>query len=165
MATGDGLDQARSSFIDAFALLMGESGINRMSARVLAALLSGDEPALTAAQLSALLQTSPASISAAVRQLEQRRLVKRGRVPGTRADTYALAREGWYEAFAARSNFAEAMCGILDEGIAASAPDGQARARLRETRDFFAFLAKELPAVVDRWRALRREPPEPNTDR
>lgn len=165
MTTGGGPDEARSSFIDAFALVMGESGINRMSARVLAALLSSDEPALTAAQLSALLQTSPASISAAVRQLEQMRLVKRGRVPGTRADTYALARGGWYEAFAARSNMAEAVCGVMDEGIAASAPDGQARARLTETRDFFAYLAKEMPAIVDRWRALRRGPPEPNTDR
>jgi hypothetical protein len=49
----------------------------------------------------------------------------------------------------------------LREGAAALGPDSPAGRRLEETREFFAFLREELPALMERWRArqpTRRAP-------
>ena len=44
----------------------------------------------------------------------------------------------------------------LPEGIAALGPETPAGARLAETLDFFEFLQKEMPALVQRWEQTRQ---------
>ena len=77
-------------FIERFALDLAASGMPRMPARVFAGLLSTDSGSLTAGELAGLLQVSPASISGAVRYLEQLNLIVRQREPGSRRDHYAV---------------------------------------------------------------------------
>jgi hypothetical protein len=43
----------------------------------------------------------------------------------------------------------------LEDGIAAVGPDTPAGARLAETQEFFAFMQKEMPALVERWQEYR----------
>ena len=42
-----------------------------------------------------------------------------------------------------------------DEGIRVVGEDSLPGRRLAEMRDFYAYLMRELPAVIDRWRAQR----------
>ena len=44
----------------------------------------------------------------------------------------------------------------LDEGVEAVGSTSPAGLRIAETRDFFAYLAAELPALVERWHESRR---------
>jgi len=44
----------------------------------------------------------------------------------------------------------------MSQGIAALGPS-EARDRLEETRDFFEYVRKEMPALIDRWRATRAD--------
>ena len=49
----------------------------------------------------------------------------------------------------------------MAEGAEALGPESPAGRRLEETREFFAFLREELPAMMERWRArqpTRRAP-------
>ncbi|MFD0467350.1 MarR family transcriptional regulator [Nonomuraea thailandensis] len=68
-----------------FTAMMVDTGLTHTPARVLACLYITDSGSLTAAELVQRLQVSPASISKAVGQLEQQRLIRRERDPGAAA--------------------------------------------------------------------------------
>ena len=44
----------------------------------------------------------------------------------------------------------------LDKGASAVAGDPEAVDRLEATRDFFAFMAEEMPRLVERWQTSQR---------
>ena len=71
-------------YIERFAAVLVVAGFPPMPARVFVALLVTDSGHLTAAELAALLQISPAAVSGAVRYLIQLGLVHKERVPGCR---------------------------------------------------------------------------------
>ncbi|MEU5995101.1 hypothetical protein ABZ806_39510 [Spirillospora sp. NPDC047418] len=50
------------------------------------------------------------------------------------------------------------MFEAADQGIAATGPDSPAARRLSEMRDFYGFMFRELPALVERWQAGRVDP-------
>ncbi len=91
---------AAEAFVERFAVAMVAGGMPRMASRVFAWLLSRDDGAGTAAELSTALQASPAAISGAVRYLIQVRLVSRAHRPGERKDVYRLYSNQWYELLA-----------------------------------------------------------------
>jgi predicted transcriptional regulator len=139
-------------FVERFALLMVESGIPRMPARVFGALLVVDEGKRTAGELAASLQVSPAAISGAVRYLAQVGLVVRARDPGERRDHYEVSDDLWYEAFANRDKKLEQWATLLGEGALLLGADTKAGARLDRSYQFFEFLRAELPGLMKRWR-------------
>lgn len=156
MTDETGRDEAGvRAFIERFATALVESGMQRMAARVFAALLSADTGRRTAAELSALLQASPAAISGAVRYLEQVSLASRERDPGTRHDVYRVNNDVWYRASVSRDRMLTRFIETLSEGVAAVGPDSPAGERMAETRDFFAYLLRELPQLIDRWNESR----------
>jgi len=90
-----------------------------------------------------------------VRYLTQTQLVDRERVPGSRKDHYRVRDDVWHVATARRDDNLRRWTAALEDGIAAVGPDTPAGARLAETREFFAFLQKEMPALVERWQEYR----------
>jgi DNA-binding transcriptional regulator GbsR (MarR family) len=144
-----------SRFIERFASVLVEGGVPRMPARVFAALLATDSGRLTAAELAALLQVSPAAISGAVRYLAQVSLITREREPGSRKDVYLLHDDQWYEAIIRREPLLTRWERAILDGIDAVGAGTPAGARLRDTADFFEFLAAEMPALLTRWRQQR----------
>jgi DNA-binding transcriptional regulator GbsR (MarR family) len=151
---------AISGFIERFAAALAEAGFPRMPARVFARLLATDSGRLTAAELAALLQVSPAAISGAVRYLAQVNLASREREPGSRRDYYRVHDDVWYEAIARRDQVLARWERSLREGIEVLGRDTAAGARMAETLAFFEFLQKELPPLLQRWREhkLRMRP-------
>src|SRR5215813_8856979 len=134
---------AVSKFVETFASAFVEAGVPRMPSRAFAAILASDAGRLTAAELSAQLQASPAAISGAVRYLAQVGLIVRHRDPGSRRDVYAVGDDAWYEAIVRRERLLELWSRAIGEGVEAVGPDTPAGRRLAETVAFFAFLQEE----------------------
>jgi DNA-binding transcriptional regulator GbsR (MarR family) len=146
---------AVARFIERFAGGLTDAGMPRMPARVFVALLATDSGRLTAAELAERLHSSAGAISGAVRYLTQTQLVDRERVPGSRKDHYRVRDDVWHVATARRDDYVRRWAAALEEGIAAVGPDTLAGARLAETQAFFAFMQKEMPALVERWQEYR----------
>jgi DNA-binding transcriptional regulator GbsR (MarR family) len=143
-------------FVERFALLLVDSGIPRMPARVFGSLLVAEEGKRTAGELAEQLAVSPAAISGAVRYLVQVGLVVRGRDPGERRDHYEVTDDLWYEAYANREKQLEQWAMLMGEGAKVVGAHSKAGARLDQSRQFFEFLRDELPAIMRRWREYQR---------
>ncbi|MFF6790827.1 GbsR/MarR family transcriptional regulator [Streptomyces filamentosus] len=145
-------EEAVSRFVERFAAEMTEAGMQRMAARVFAALLASETASLTSAELAEQLVISPAAVSGAIRYLTQVGMVAREREPGTRRERYVLHNEIWYETFTRRDQVLTRWEKVLREGADTFGPDTAAGARTAETADFFAFLQDEMTSMLDRWR-------------
>jgi DNA-binding transcriptional regulator GbsR (MarR family) len=147
--------EAVSRFVERFASVLADGGVPRMAARVFAALLASDSGRLTAGELADALQVSPAAISGAVRYLTQVSLIVREREPGSRRDLYGIHDDLWYEAIVDRQPLLSRWERALGEGVEALGAESPAGRRLAGSAEFFAFLQREMPALLARWRAER----------
>ncbi len=147
---GAGADQAVSQFTERFAGALTEMGVPRMPARVFVALLTADAGRLTAAEIGAALQASPAAVSGAVRYLVQIGLVVRASEPGTRRLAYSVPEDVWQHMIAGRNAEMARWSRILREG-ADLLSDRPAAARVAETAEYFDFVVGELPGMQARW--------------
>ncbi|MFG2885501.1 GbsR/MarR family transcriptional regulator [Streptomyces sp. NPDC048297] len=153
---GTGRDtEAVSRFVESFAAQLVEAGMQRMPARIFAALLSSDEGALTSAELGEQLQVSPAAVSGAVRYLAQQHMVAREREPGSRRERYRVHSNQWYEALTNREAVIKRWEGALREGVTSLGPQTPAGRRMAETLAFFEFVDDEIAAMMERWRVHR----------
>ncbi|MGH7780741.1 MAG: GbsR/MarR family transcriptional regulator [Candidatus Binataceae bacterium] len=147
--------RARSAFIERLAAVLAASGFPRMPARVFAALLATDSGCLTAAELTATLDVSPAAISGAMRYLAQVNLASREAAPGSRREHYRVHSEVWYEAIARKDDVLERCERVLREGVEVVGRGTGAGARIAETLAFFEFMQQELPAMLTEWRTRK----------
>jgi predicted transcriptional regulator len=146
-------------YVERFALLLRESGMAPMPARVFAYALASDADGHTAAELAEGLGVSPAAISGAVRYLVQVGLLARDRKPGTHGGLYRLYDDDvWYQIYRGQLSRLRRYQEVAAEGVAVVGADTRAGRRLRETAEFFGFLGDEYPAVMERWHARAAEP-------
>ncbi|GLW09507.1 MarR family transcriptional regulator [Microtetraspora sp. NBRC 13810] len=150
--TGDDREIEALRFVERFALIMSESGYPRMAARVFVALMASPEGALTAARLAEMLQVGPSAISGAVKYLIRVGMVTRERDPGHRRDRYRVDQASWYAAAASSDAVYRRFEEGARDGVEVLGADTPAGARLDETRRFFAFLRREVPDLLRRWR-------------
>jgi DNA-binding transcriptional regulator GbsR (MarR family) len=149
-------DQAVARFVEHAAAALVDMGFSRMPARVLMLLMATEELGLTAADLAAGLQVSPAAISNAVRYLMHVGLAEREAVPGARRDLYRLPDDAWYTASGAKQPAYRKLADVASQGVQATGGSGtHAGARLRDMESFFDYLDTELPGVVEHWHQLR----------
>ena len=133
------------------ALVLTTLGMQRMTARVLSALLFTEQPTMTMGELAGRLQASSGGISGALKMLTFVGLAERVPAPSSRRDHYRLRDNAWAVLFTNQNVTISAMQEAADAGIAATGPDSLARQRLTQMRDFYAFLLGEIPALLDRW--------------
>ncbi|WP_211354954.1 GbsR/MarR family transcriptional regulator [Blastococcus colisei] len=139
-------------FVERFALVLRESGMAPMPARVFAYALADDADRYTAAELAEGLQVSPAAISGAVRQLVQIGFLVREREPGTRSDLYVLDDENlWTRFTGAELSALQRLEDVVAAGIDLIGVQRPGGRRLAETREFLAFLHEVLADAVARW--------------
>jgi predicted transcriptional regulator len=144
-------------FVERMALVLTQSGMARMPSRVFTQLLTTEHGKATAGELAEALRVSPAAISGAVRYLDQVGLIRRARDPGERRDHYEVFDDLWYEVYGNRDKQFEMWADLMGQGVAAVGPDTAAGQRLDQSRRFFEFLRKELPALMEKWRAQERD--------
>ncbi|MFJ2555425.1 MULTISPECIES: GbsR/MarR family transcriptional regulator [unclassified Streptomyces] len=149
--------EATTRFVERFAAVMTESGMQRTASRVFAAIVSSDDASLTSAELSERLGISPAAVSGAIRYLVQVGLVGRERDPGSRRDRYRVHDDVWYTTFTQRDATLARWENALREGAESLGRDTPAGARLAEMIEFFEFVQAELATMMDRWRTLQEQ--------
>ncbi len=143
-------------FVEEMGLLMEETGGSRMMGRVMGHLLICDPAEQSASDLADALQASAGSISQTTRQLVAAGLVDRVSLPGDRK-TYFRFRDGAYvDQMRSRSSMLTMFREVADRGLALldDKPATQ-RARLRDFRDFYAFMEGQIPGMVARWHEHR----------
>lgn len=149
-------EEAVRRFVEQIAMQFADWGFPRMAGRVLFALMTADEPGLSAAELGARLDASAAAISGAVRYLGQLRLVVREPVPGSRRDLYRLADDAWYTAAMTELSLYQSVIAASETLLTAlGEAESPSRARVAEMRDFFTFLMSEMGGLLAKWESVR----------
>lgn len=133
------------------ALVLTGLGLQRMTARVLAALLFSEQPSVTMADLAAALQASAGSISGALTTLTSVGLAERVPVPGSRRGHFRLRDDAWAVLFTNQNETLAAMRHAAAAGLAVAERGSPARQRLADMRDFYEFLIAEIPDLLARW--------------
>src|SRR5262245_64144100 len=151
-------EQAVRPFVERFASVLVEAGVPPMPARVFSALLVTDSGRLTAAELTELLGASPAAISGAVRYLEHVGMIGRQREPGSRRDVYLLRNDLWYEISLGRDQLLAHWASAAGDGAEILGPGPPAGQRLADSPGVLLFPRKELPGLLERWRAHKSQP-------
>jgi DNA-binding transcriptional regulator GbsR (MarR family) len=132
------------------ALVLSSHGMQRMTARVLAALLFTEQPTTTAGDLAEQLHASSGAISGAIKMLTSVGLVERVPAPASRRDHYRLRDNAWAVQYTNQNEVTVAVLQAAEAGIAATADGSLARHRVTQMRDFYNFLMEEIPALLDR---------------
>ncbi|MDL4773553.1 MarR family transcriptional regulator [Actinomadura xylanilytica] len=137
------------------ALALAQGGLQKATARVMAAFLFADADSVTAPELAGQLAISSGSVSGAIKMLSTVGLIERVPAPGSRREHYRLREGAWATLMSTQNGLVQTMFEAADQGIQAAGADSPAARRLAEMRDFYGFMFRELPALVDRWRAER----------
>jgi DNA-binding MarR family transcriptional regulator len=144
-------------FVERMASALNQAGLARVPSLVFSALLVDDDGRMTSAELAEALHVSPASISGAVKYLEQIGMMRRERVRGSRRDVYVVEDEAWHTALMRRDQVYAPMIAALTAGLGAVGPETDAHRRMLVTREFFRFVNDELTALADKWERRREE--------
>jgi DNA-binding transcriptional regulator GbsR (MarR family) len=148
---------ARIRFVEHAAGELAAQGFPPMPARVLMALTASDEGALTSGELQEQLGVSAAAVSGAVRYLQTVGFLRRGTEAGGRRHVYRLPDGSpWYTATLVRGGQMRRIVEVLAEGRESLPPGSPAWVRVSEMSDFFVFLERRMPELLEEWVALRR---------
>ncbi len=108
------------------------------------------------ADLVEALHASKSSISSMTRLLIQVDLIEAVSVFGERKDYFRIRSDAWANQLKDRLEQAIAFRQLADEGLAVLAEASpQRRDRLQEMRRMYAFLEREIPALLERWEKER----------
>ena len=154
--TAEGADAALLAYVERFALVLADSGLPRMAARVFAFVLADDAERYTAGELASGLRVSAAAISGAVRYLVQAGLLGKERDPGARSDVYRIYDDDvWSRIYAQQIGVLATYEAAAADGVATLGLDRPGGRRMAETQEFFAFMRTELPEMLARWQEHR----------
>jgi hypothetical protein len=149
---------AQHRFVERFGSALTEAGLQRLPARVFAALLAKDDGRMTAAELGDVLSVSPASVSGAVRYLQQMRMIHREREQGSRRDVFVVADDAWHDMMLNTPNIYAPLTSSLREGVAmVGGPGTQAGDRLAVSVAFLEFVTEEMQQLSDKWDKRRAQ--------
>jgi predicted transcriptional regulator len=138
---------------DTFAAVFLQSGLPKMTARTLAALYTTDAGSLTAAELTARLQVSPAAISKAVAFLESQGLIRRER-DDRRRERYVVDDDVMYQSTMASARATAHLGEIARQGVGILGPDTPAATRLENIARFVDFVSESIARAADQAREV-----------
>jgi DNA-binding transcriptional regulator GbsR (MarR family) len=133
------------------ALVLEGMGMPRAYGKLLAWLMVCDPPQQTSADLARALDLSPGSVSTGTRVLENNGLIRRVPGPG-RHKVYEMTEDAIMRA--TQNDNYRIFRELMDRGVQLmGGEDAPRAARLRHNRDFYAYLERELPRLVERFKA------------
>ena len=149
-------DEALLWFVERFAMMLTDVGMERMPARVFAYVLAEDSDRYTATELADGLGVSRAAISGATRVLVQAGLLAREREPGARVDHYRVYDDDvWATISAQRLPILNRYQEVVATGVDLLGPDTRGGRRLLQTQAYFEFMAAKMPGVIEEWHASK----------
>src|ERR1044072_5453159 len=145
-----GDDEQLRDIAERLALILAQGGMQKTTARVMPSLLFSQQETMTAADLCEELQVSSGSVSGAVKQLTASGLSERVPAPGSRRDHYRFPEGAWARLMSQQNQLLATMAEVAEQGLAAAGdPATPAGRRLAEMGDFYAFMLRELPPLID----------------
>lgn len=148
---------AERRYAEDVAVVMEGMGLARAYGKVFGWLLICDPAAQTGSEIAAALGLSKGSVSAGLRLLESLRFIRRVAVPGRRGSFYELEPDAALTA--SGSEKVTVFRELMDRGLkVVGGEDAPGAERLRTTRDFYAFMEREIPALVERFRRENTPP-------
>ncbi|SEB60789.1 helix-turn-helix domain-containing protein [Streptomyces sp. PAN_FS17] len=139
------------------------SGLPKMTARVLTCLFTTDAGSLTASQLAAHMNVSPASISKAITFLESQSLVRRER-DERRRDRYIVDDELFYQATLASARANDQLVATARQGVTVLGPHTPAAARLENIARFLDYISDSITRAAEQARQVLHTTPRPPAD-
>jgi DNA-binding transcriptional regulator GbsR (MarR family) len=147
-------------FVEDFSLYFEQMGYPRMAGRILGWLLICDPPAQSAGELADVLGASKGSLSTMTRLLIQVGLIERAGMPGRRRDYFRIKPGAWPQLIKVQMQSMTGLHQMVERGLVMlTITEGrtpESAQRLQEAHDLYAFLERELPALLQRWQEERR---------
>jgi len=160
--TNSGSRMSAERFVEEIGLVFDSMHLPRMAGRVLGAVLLGPADGSTAADLASTLGASKGSISNMTQLLIHYRFVERTVRSGERRDRFVIKSGAWARMLLWRLELLQRLQELASDGLELLGPDGNPEP-LREVRDMYAFLEREMPKLLGRWdverEMVRKEAP------
>jgi DNA-binding transcriptional ArsR family regulator len=155
--------EAVREYEETFAAVFMQSGLPTMTARTLAGLYTTDTGSLSAAEITARLQVSPASVSKAIAFLEAQGLVRRERDEGRR-ERYVVDDDVLYQSTMASARSTAQLGEIARQGVSVLGPGTPAAARLENIARFVEFVSESIARAADQAREILHPKPGATPD-
>ncbi|MDT7847750.1 helix-turn-helix domain-containing protein [Streptomyces justiciae] len=136
------------------------SGMPKMMARVMASLTVSDTGSLTASELVARLQVSPASVSKAVAFLDSQSMVRRER-DERRRERYVVDDDIMYQGIVASARATAEVAETARQGVGVLGAGTQAGTRLENIARFLDFVAENTARAAEQAREILHSKPGP----
>ncbi|MEU9593802.1 MarR family transcriptional regulator [Streptomyces sp. NPDC048219] len=150
--------EAVREYAEMFTTVFMQSGLPRMTARVLAGLYTTDAGSLTASELAESLRISPASVSKAVAFLESQGLIRRER-DERRRERYVVDDDVMYQSMMASARATAHLGEVARQGVGILGPDTPAAARLENIARFVDFVSESITRAADQAREILHTKP------
>ena len=135
------------------AVLLGGMGLQPACGKLLGWLLICDPPQQSSAELAAALALSKASVSTGMRTLERIGLARRVAVPGVRGHVYEMRPDALIDIGSDAGRLYRQVRELMDRGLElVGDSDPRRTERLRVSRDFYAFVEREVPRLIQRFK-------------
>lgn len=151
--------EAVREYEEMFTTVLMQSGLPKMTSRVLVSLYTTDTGSLTASELVQRLQVSPASVSKAVTFLESLGLIRRER-DDRRRERYVVDDDVWYQSMIASARSNAQLAETARQGVDVLGPDTPAAARLAGIARFVDFVAESIIRAAEQAREILYTKPE-----
>jgi DNA-binding transcriptional regulator YhcF (GntR family) len=151
-AHGRNADAVRE-YEETFTTVFMQSGLPKMTARVLASLFTTDAGSLTASELAAHLQVSPASVSKAITFLESQGLIRRER-DERRRERYVVDDDVMYQSTMASARSTAHLGEIARQGVSILGAGTPAATRLENIARFIDFVSESIARAADQAREI-----------
>ncbi|MFJ3882809.1 helix-turn-helix domain-containing protein [Streptomyces sp. NPDC090077] len=151
--------EAVAAYEEVFATVLIQSGLPKMTAKVLVALYIADSGTLTASELVQRLQVSPGSISKAVALLEGQGLIRRER-DERRRERYIVDDDVWYESMLASARSTALLAETARKGVNVLGRNTPAATRLENIGRFVDFVSESIVRAADQAREILHTKPE-----
>jgi len=152
--------EAVREYEEAFTTILMQSGLPKMTARLLTCLYTTDAGSLTAAELVQRLEVSPASISKASAFLERQGLIRRER-DERRRERYVVDDDVWYQSMLATARSNTEFAETARQGVTVLGRDSPAAIRLEGIARFVDFVAESIARAAEQAREILHTTPEP----
>ncbi|MFI6040441.1 helix-turn-helix domain-containing protein [Nocardia sp. NPDC051321] len=153
-------DPALNEFMTRFTAQIANAGVPRTAAAALAHLYTTDSGSLTAAELAQQLRVSPATISSAVRMLEDQGLIQRERDARSRRDRYVVDENIWIHATLVSARQVADLAEVVRRGAEIFGAGTPASDRAQHTSRFLDFVGRDMIESVERWRKFLDQQPD-----
>jgi|RhiMethySRZTD1v2_1073278.scaffolds.fasta_scaffold439242_2 DNA-binding transcriptional regulator GbsR (MarR family) len=146
------MTDGESRFVEEMGQVLASYGMTPMAGRMWGWLMICEPPEQTAAEIAEALHASRGAISGTARLLANAGLIRRSTRRGDRREYFSAPPETFEMFLQNAGRIYRQFREMAERGLEAIADrPPESRARLQEFRDVFAFVEREVPAVIDRF--------------